>query len=102
MGPIAIRGNMVLRELVAGGLYEFKRRRIHAVTQSGRLGPSSNTCPRCEPHRAHVTSVPPPKLEWLAALTASPPIGCQKLGHPVPESYFASELNNGLPQAAQK
>jgi hypothetical protein len=49
-----------------------------------------------------VISVPPPKLEWLAALTASPPIGCQKLGHPVPESYFASELNNGLPQAAQK
>jgi hypothetical protein len=49
-----------------------------------------------------VISVPPPKLEWLAALTASPPIGCQKLGHPVPESYFVSELNNGLPQAAQK
>ena len=38
MGPIAIRGNMVLRELVAGDLYEFKRRRIHAVTQSGRFG----------------------------------------------------------------
>ena len=37
MGPIEIRGNMVLRELVAGGLYDFKRRRIHAVTQSGRL-----------------------------------------------------------------
>ena len=38
MGRIGIRGNMVLHELVAGGLYEFKRRRIHAVTQSGRLG----------------------------------------------------------------
>jgi len=28
---------MVLHELVAGGLYESKRRRIHAVTQTGRL-----------------------------------------------------------------
>ena len=38
MGPIEIRGNVVLHELVAGGLYEFKRCRIHAVAQSGRLG----------------------------------------------------------------
>ena len=37
MGPIEIRGNVVLHELVARGLYEFKRRRIHAVTQTGRL-----------------------------------------------------------------
>ena len=37
MGPIEIRGNMVLHELVAGGLYEFKRCRIHTVTQTGRL-----------------------------------------------------------------
>ena len=37
MGPIEIRGNMVLHELVAGGLYEFKRRRIHAVTHPSRL-----------------------------------------------------------------
>ena len=37
MGPIEIRGNMVLHELVATSLYEFKRRRIHTVTQTGRL-----------------------------------------------------------------
>ena len=29
---------MKLQTLVATGLYEFKRRRIHAVTQPGRLG----------------------------------------------------------------
>src|SRR5437773_2853030 len=28
---------MTLHKLVANGLYEFKRRRIHAVTQTGRL-----------------------------------------------------------------
>ena len=36
MGPIEIGGNVVLHELVAG-LYEFKRCRIHTVTQTGRL-----------------------------------------------------------------
>ena len=30
-------GFMTLQTLVAGGLYEFKRRRIHTVTQTGRL-----------------------------------------------------------------
>src|SRR5579872_4967516 len=29
-------------------------------------------------------------------------IGCQKLGHPVPESNFVSELNNALPQQIQR
>lgn len=29
---------MTLHKLVANGLYEFKRRRIHAVTQTGRFG----------------------------------------------------------------
>ena len=31
----------------------------------------------------------------------SPARGCQKLGQPVPESYFVSELNKGWPQHTQ-
>jgi hypothetical protein len=34
-------------------------------------------------------------------MTFSPAIGCQKLGHPVPESNFCFELNNSCPQQTQ-
>jgi len=37
----------------------------------------------------------------LAAATLSSEIGDQKLGHPVPESNFVSELKSLLPQQTQ-
>src|SRR6266540_5966782 len=66
-------------------------------------GPSSKTCPRCEPHDAHVTSIR--WMKWLESSwssTASDEAGSQKLGHPVPESYFSFERNSWVPQAAQR
>ena len=43
-----------------------------------------------------------PKVESLISLTFSDAIGAQKLGQPVPESNFVSELNNALPQQTQR
>ncbi len=37
---------MTLQTLVATGLYEFKRRRIHTVTQTGRLRPIIENAPK--------------------------------------------------------
>jgi hypothetical protein len=37
----------------------------------------------------------------IAAAMLSSEIGDQKLGHPVPESNFVSELNSTLPQQTQ-
>jgi hypothetical protein len=34
--------------------------------------------------------------------TASGAAGCQKLGHPVPESNFSLDLNKGSPQQTQR
>jgi hypothetical protein len=38
----------------------------------------------------------------LLVRTFSSAIGAQKLGHPVPESNFESELNSALPQQMQR
>src|SRR5580658_9437482 len=66
-------------------------------------GPSSNTWPRCAAHSLHDTAVlTMPKLTSLKLLTFSGAIGCQKLGQPVPESNFVSELNNALSQQMQR
>src|SRR5271168_4554140 len=66
-------------------------------------GPSSNTWPRCASHSVHDTAVLIiPKLLSLALRTFSSAIGAQKLGQPVPESNFVSELNNALSQQMQR
>jgi hypothetical protein len=66
-------------------------------------GPSSNTWPRCASHSVHDTAVlAMPRLMSLERLTFSGAIGCQKLGQPVPESNFVSELNNALSQQIQR
>src|ERR1700733_1390279 len=66
------------------------------------LGPSSNTWPRCASHSVHATAVlAMPRLMSLELLTFSGAIGCQKLGQPVPESNFVSELNSALSQQMQ-
>ena len=58
-------------------------------------GPSSKTCPKCEPHDVHVTSIRCMKrLESSWSSTASDEAGSQKLGQPVPESYVSSERNS--------
>ncbi len=55
-------------------------------------GPSGKTCPRWASHDAHRTSVrTTTSPRSLRSLRASPAAGEWKLGHPVPESNFASE-----------
>src|SRR3981189_1088045 len=62
-------------------------------------GPSSNTCPRCASHSVQATAVRAmPKVESRISRTFSFAIGAQKLGHPVPDSNFVSELNSALSQ----
>src|SRR5436309_1168378 len=62
-------------------------------------GPSSNTCPRCASHRAHLTSVSRmPKKSDGASLTFSFAIGAVKLGHPVPDAYLDLESKTAVPQ----
>jgi len=66
-------------------------------------GPSSNTWPRCPPQRAQVTSVrriSHAPFSWNS--TAPGRIGAQKLGHPVPDSYFVSASNSSAPHPAQR
>ena len=66
-------------------------------------GPSSNTWPRCAPHRAQLASVLiMPKLVSGEASTDLSEAGRQKLGQPVPESNFAPDSNRGAPQHAHR
>src|SRR4051794_39058882 len=67
------------------------------------LGPSSKTCPRCASHLLHKTSTR--RIPWLksvSVVTFSAATGAQKLGHPVPDSNFVSELNSLFPQQTQR
>src|ERR1700722_1348849 len=62
-------------------------------------GPSSNRCPRCESASLDRTSVRDmPSVRSVFVITFAGSIGRVKLGHPVPESYLSSELNNGSPE----
>src|SRR3989442_3415514 len=66
------------------------------------LGPSSNTCPKWAPQLAHSTSVRRMnKLRSAFSSMLSFRTGAQKLGQPVPESYFVSEANRSRPQTTQ-
>jgi hypothetical protein len=62
-------------------------------------GPSSNTWPRWESACFDLTSVRSAKKSWRSVRVSmlSGSSGRVKLGHPVPESYLSSELNNGSP-----
>mmetsp|Transcript_58339 Transcript_58339/g.117192 ORF Transcript_58339/g.117192 Transcript_58339/m.117192 type:complete len:222 (-) Transcript_58339:6-671(-) len=62
-------------------------------------GPSGNTCPWCPPHFRHDTSFRPPHSVFKITLPSL--TGRVKLGHPDPESYFASEVKSCVPQPAQ-
>ncbi len=63
-------------------------------------GPSSNTCPRCAPHRLHTTSTRAiPRLLSRCSSTFPVWITSQKLGHPDPESNLVSDENSACPQA---
>jgi len=57
------------------------------------------TCPRCEFAWAERTSAydprMPPRFELCLTLAGSR--GCQKLGHPVPESNISSQEKSGSP-----
>jgi len=55
-------------------------------------GPSSNTCPRCAPHRGQVTSILciENELSDFKSMFLSD-TGSVKLGHPQPESNLASD-----------
>jgi len=63
-------------------------------------GPSLNTWPKWELHFLHKTSVLFMSKDVSFLVLILPLIDLKKLGHPEPESYFASDLNNLLPQVA--
>ena len=66
-------------------------------------GPSSNACPKCASHSVHEIAVlTMPKLASRVLRTFSGAIGAQKLGQPVPESNFVSEVNSALSQQIQR
>src|ERR1035437_1535981 len=66
------------------------------------FGPSSKTWPTWASQRRHITSVRTlKKLRSSSVFTAFGAIGCQKLGQPVPESNFVSELKSGRSQHTQ-
>src|SRR3989344_1754558 len=63
------------------------------------VGPSSKTCPKCEPQRAHVISVLSiPNVPSRCCRVASGS-AASKEGQPVPESNFASDEKSALPHA---
>src|SRR5712692_8424990 len=67
------------------------------------LGPSSNTWPRCASQRRQDTAVLRiPRLLSASSRTFSLAIGAQKLGQPVPESNFVSELKRAVSQQMQR
>jgi hypothetical protein len=67
------------------------------------LGPSSNTWPRCASHSVQETAVRiMPMVLSDFSRTFSFASGSQKLGQPVPESNFVSELNSALSQPMQR
>jgi len=65
------------------------------------FGPSSNTCPRWLPQFLHSTSVRfiPPLLSSFNSMFSF--IASEKLGHPVPESNFASDVKSLAPHTLQ-
>ena len=66
-------------------------------------GPSSNTCPRCEPQLEQVTSVLNIFNEVSSEQsTASDDVGALNAGQPHPESNFDSELNKFSSQTTQR
>jgi hypothetical protein len=63
------------------------------------LGPSLKTWPRWASQTLHRTSVRfMKKLESVFVSTLLSEMGAVKLGHPVPDSNLALELNRSLPQ----
>ena len=62
------------------------------------FGPSPNTWPRWEPHRAHRTSVLtiPPLMSDSSRIFRGD-TGWEKLGQPVPDSNLASDRNRSVP-----
>src|SRR5580704_15373956 len=65
--------------------------------------PSSKTWPRCASHRRHETAVRVmPKVLSVISTIFSFAIGAQKLGQPVPDSNFVSELNSAVSQQIQR
>ena len=62
-------------------------------------GPSSNTCPKCEPQFAHSTSVRRMNRLRSSLFPTLPSwAGAQKLGQPVPESNLVFEAKSSRPQ----
>src|SRR5438105_15145920 len=62
-------------------------------------GPSSNTCPKCEPQFAHSTSVRRMNRLRSSLFPTLPSwTGAQKLGQPVPESNLVFEAKSSRPQ----
>src|SRR3989344_177175 len=82
-------------------LFQIEADRVDAVSLSLFCGPSSNTCPRCDPQRAQVISVRSMPCDASRFVSIAPGSAWSNDGQPVPESNFASELKSEFPQAAQ-
>src|ERR1035437_4017334 len=63
------------------------------------VGPSLNTCPRCEfPNLLLVSTLVIPAELSVSFSMYLVSIGLEKLGQPQPESNLSEELNNGSPE----
>jgi hypothetical protein len=84
--------------------YFFLKSREHELMQNLLpvfVGPSLNKCPKCPLHFLQITSVLIIRWEKSFFNSTLSMLALSKLGHPVPESNFASEENNSAPQPAQ-
>ena len=67
------------------------------------LGPSSKTWPKCASHLRQETAVRIiPRLTSCSSWIFSFAIGAQKLGQPVPDSNYDSELKRAVSQQMQR
>ena len=81
---------------------QIKRSRVHAITQPGRRWTVFKHMPQMR-SALGTTSLGPghPETAVFVLFNFASSAGLKKLGHPVPESNFVDESNNGSPQQTQ-
>ena len=94
---------MALRSDYLSFFTNFSAAELMQYRKPDGFGPSSNTCPKCAPQRAQRTSVRsiPKELSDLETIFSAA-TGSQKLGQPVPDSNFVSDLKSAVPQLTQR
>ena len=75
---------------------------VNVDLEKAAIAKHDNTCPRCEPHFLHITSVRTiPRLLSRSSRMTSLSAGWKKLGQPQPASNLVSEKNSGSLQQRQ-